>query len=149
MLKGHVVKYLPALRLADETTAARVSIAHPLTNCGGWCGDDGTYTSEDDEAITRFVATRLPQLPQVFPLVKWFSYNNSGFILGGRVIEVVTGSHYDAATAELVFDPLEAHDTLRYVRIHLNEPTAGHCRCCRSRRCSGCSSPRSTFRDWI
>jgi hypothetical protein len=51
-------------------------------------------------------------LPQVFPLEKWFSYNNSGFVLLGRVIEVVNGSYHDAAMAELVFDPLGAHDTL-------------------------------------
>jgi CubicO group peptidase (beta-lactamase class C family) len=111
-LDAPVRTYLPALRLADETTAAGVSIAHLLTHCGGWYGDDGTYTGEDDEAIARFVATRLPQLPQVSPLGKWFSYNNSGFVLLGRVIEVVTGSYYDAAMAELVFDPLEVHDTL-------------------------------------
>jgi CubicO group peptidase (beta-lactamase class C family) len=48
----------------------------------------------------------------VFPLEKWFSYNNSGFVLLGRVIEGVTGSYHDAAMAELVFDPLGAHDTL-------------------------------------
>jgi hypothetical protein len=28
-----------------------------------------------------------------------------GFVLPGRLIEVVTGSYYDAAMAELVFDP--------------------------------------------
>ena len=111
-LDAPVRTYLPALRMADETTAAGVTIAHLLTHCGGWYGDDGTYTGEDDEAIARFVATRLPQLPQVFPLGKWFSYNNSGFVLLGRVIEVVTGSYYDAAMAELVFDPLGARDTL-------------------------------------
>jgi CubicO group peptidase (beta-lactamase class C family) len=111
-LDAPVRSYLPALQMADEATAAELTIAHLLTHCGGWYGDDGTYTGEDDEAIARFVATRLPELPQVFPLGKWFSYNNSGFVLLGRVIEVVTGSHYDAAMADLVFDPLAAHDTL-------------------------------------
>jgi len=111
-LDAPVRTYLPALTMADETTAAGLTVAHLLTHCGGWYGDDGTYTGEDDEAIARFVATRLPQLPQIFPLGKWFSYNNSGFVLLGRLIEVVTGSYYDAAMAELVFDPLEAHDTL-------------------------------------
>jgi CubicO group peptidase (beta-lactamase class C family) len=82
-LDAPVRTYLPALRLADDATAAGVRIAHLLTHCGGWYGDDGTYTGEDDEAIARFVATRLPQLPQIFPLGKWFSYNNSGFALLG------------------------------------------------------------------
>lgn len=111
-LDAPVRTYLPALTLADERTAAELTVAHLLTHCGGWYGDDGTYTGEDDEAIARFVATRLPELPQVFPLGKWFSYNNSGFVLLGRIIEVITGSHYDTAMGELVFDPLQARDTL-------------------------------------
>ncbi|WP_162465195.1 serine hydrolase [Mycolicibacterium sp. CBMA 295] len=98
--------YLPDLRLADAATASAVTINNLLDHSGGWWGDEGTYTGDDDDAIARFAAERLPQLPQVFPLGKFFSYNNSGFILLGRVIEAVTGSTYHAAMDDLVFGPL-------------------------------------------
>jgi CubicO group peptidase (beta-lactamase class C family) len=97
--------YLPDLRLADAATASAVTIGNLLDHSGGWWGDEGTYTGEDDGAIARFVTERLPQLPQIFALGKFFSYNNAGFILLGRVVEVVTGKTYRAAMEDLVLGP--------------------------------------------
>lgn len=104
--------YLPDLRLADEATASAVRITNLLDHSGGWWGDEGTYTGEDDDAISRFVAERLPHLPQIFPLGKFFSYNNSGFILLGRVIETVTGTSYRTAMNDLVLGPLGLTNSL-------------------------------------
>lgn len=98
--------YIPELRLADEATAAAVTINNLLDHSGGWWGDEGTDTGDDDDAIARFVAERLPQLPQIFPLGKFFSYNNSGFIVLGRVIEKVTGKPYQTAMNDLLLGPL-------------------------------------------
>lgn len=104
--------YIPELRLADEATAAAVTINNLLDHSGGWWGDEGTRTGEDDDAIARFVTERLPQLPQIFPLGEFFSYNNSGFIVLGRVIEKVTGKPYQAAMHDLLLGPLGVTDTL-------------------------------------
>ncbi len=60
-------------------------------------------------AMTRSHATlveRLPTFPQLGPLGAFFSYNNAGFILLGRLIEVATGLTYRAAIQALVLDPL-------------------------------------------
>jgi CubicO group peptidase (beta-lactamase class C family) len=103
--------YIPELRLADEATAAAVTITNLLDHSGGWWGDEGTDTGDDVDAISRFVAERLPQLPQIFPLGKFFSYNNSGFILLGRVIEKVTGKPYQAAMSDLLLGPLGLTDS--------------------------------------
>ncbi|GLP83454.1 hypothetical protein TUM20984_48740 [Mycobacterium antarcticum] len=98
--------YLPELRLADAATASAVTVGNLLDHSAGWWGDEGTYTGEGDDAIARFVAERLPQLPQIFPLGEFFSYNNAGFILLGRIIEVVTGKTYRAAMDDLVLGPV-------------------------------------------
>lgn len=98
-----------------------------LDHSGGWWGDEGTETGDDGDAIARFVETRLPELPQLYPLGKFFSYNNSSFILLGRIIEVVTGRPYHAAMRDLVLDPLGVTDTLFERPAVLQRPhTDGH-----------------------
>ncbi len=119
--------YLPELRLADAATASEVTVGNLLDHSGGWWGDEGTYTGEGDDAIARFVTERLPQLPQIFPLGKFFSYNNSGFIVLGRIIEVVTGKTYRSAMTDLVLGPLGLTDTTLVPSQVLAHPRAdGH-----------------------
>jgi len=97
--------YLPDLRLADETTAARVTMRHLLTHTGGWVGDYFNDFGFGDDALTRMVA-QLEELPQLTPLGEVYSYNNSGFYLAGRVIEVITGQPFEAAMSDLLLGPL-------------------------------------------
>jgi CubicO group peptidase (beta-lactamase class C family) len=49
---------------------------------------------------------RVADLPQLTPLGEIWSYNNSGFYLAGRVIEVVTGKSFEPALRDLVLTPL-------------------------------------------
>ena len=111
-LDAPVRSYLPDLRLHNEETAARVAVGNLLNHTAGWFGDDFTYTGEDDDGIARFVDERLPQLPQQFPLGRFFSYNNAAFILLGRLIEVACGTDYNTAMENLVFGPLGLDDTV-------------------------------------
>jgi CubicO group peptidase (beta-lactamase class C family) len=104
--------YLPDLRLHDEETAARVTVGNLLDHTAGWYGDDTTYTGEDDDGIARFVEERLPELPQMFPLGRYFSYNNAAFILLGRLIEIACGTDYNTAMDNLLFGPLGLTDSL-------------------------------------
>jgi CubicO group peptidase (beta-lactamase class C family) len=103
-LHAPVRKYLPDFRVRDEAASRDVTIWHLLTHLGGWEGqvsgpERGTATLEN------FVGS-IHDLMQVAPPGAAWSYNNAGFSIAGRVIEVVTGQSINAALRDLVFTPL-------------------------------------------
>jgi CubicO group peptidase (beta-lactamase class C family) len=104
-LDAPVRAYLPELGLADEDVATRVTLRHLFTHTGGWEGDYFEDTGWGDDALARIVA-HLAHLPQLTPLGALYAYNNAGFYIAGRVIEVVTGKPYETVARELVLDPL-------------------------------------------
>jgi CubicO group peptidase (beta-lactamase class C family) len=104
-LERPVRQYLPHFHLRDEDAAARVCLRDLLTHMGGWLGDYFDDTGAGDDALGEYVR-RMAELPQLTPLGTIWSYNNAGFSLTGRVIEVVTGKTYEAALKEYVLDPL-------------------------------------------
>jgi CubicO group peptidase (beta-lactamase class C family) len=105
-----VRQVLPGLKLADESVAARVTLRHLLTHTGGWVGDYFNDFGPGEDALSRMTAA-MADLEQLTPLGEVWSYNNAGFYLAGRVIEVVTGSNYEQALRDLVLDPLELKNT--------------------------------------
>jgi CubicO group peptidase (beta-lactamase class C family) len=123
--------WIPDLTLMDEEVAAKLTIGNLLDHSAGFYGDEGFNTGDDDEAIARYVANRLPHLPQIFPLGAFFSYNNAGFTLLGRLIEVAAGTAYNAAMGNLLLGPLGLDDTLLDHAAVLRRPYAptGMSRC--------------------
>jgi CubicO group peptidase (beta-lactamase class C family) len=119
--------YLPDLTLMDRDVAERVVVRNLLDHTAGWYGDEGFGTGEDDGALERYVAERLPHLPQIFPLGAFFSYNNAAFTVLGRLIEVSTGTTYNAAMQNLLIGPLGLDDSLLDHDAVLDRPYAdGH-----------------------
>jgi len=103
-LRAPVRTYLPDFRVRDEAASRDVTVWHLLTHLGGWEGqvsgpDRGTDT------LKNFVGS-IADLMQVAPPGKAWSYNNAGFSIAGRVIEVATGMPINRAIADLVFRPL-------------------------------------------
>jgi CubicO group peptidase (beta-lactamase class C family) len=111
-LDAPVRTYIPGLALMDADVAEQVTVSNLLDHSAGWYGDEGFDTGDGDDALERYVVERLPQLPQIFPLGAFFSYNNAAFTVLGRLIEVVTGTPYRAAIRSLLLDPLSMNDTL-------------------------------------
>ena len=101
-----VREYLPQLALADAEATERVTLRHLLAHTGGWVGDYFDDTGWGDDAVARYV-DRMVGLPQLTPVGELWSYNNAGFALAGRMIEVATGRRFEDVVKELVFDPLE------------------------------------------
>ncbi len=125
-LDAPIRTYLPDLKLADESVAARVTVRHCLTHVGGWVGDWFDNPSDGPDALALAVA-RMVAVPQSTPLGAIFSYNNAGFYLAGRVIEVLTGMPYEDAIATLVTGPLGLTRTMFFARNAITERFAvGH-----------------------
>ena len=104
-LRAPVRTYLPDFRVRDEIPSREVTVWHLLTHLGGWEGQvSGPERGTD--TLRTFVATTLPDLMQIAPPGKAWSYNNAGFSIAGRVIEVVTGTSINQAIRDLVFTPL-------------------------------------------
>jgi CubicO group peptidase (beta-lactamase class C family) len=103
-LRAPVRTYLPHFRVRDETTSREVTVWHLLTHLGGW---EGQVSGPDrgTETLTNFVSS-IADLMQVAPVGAAWSYNNAGFSIAGRVIEVVTDMPINRAMRELVFQPL-------------------------------------------
>src|SRR5262245_14555722 len=103
-LTAPVRQYLPDFAVADPAAARDVAIWHLLTHTPGW---EGQLTPGDygTESLARF-ATSLKELPQLAPPGEIWSYNNAGFTIAGRVIEVATGQSIHDALRDLVIKPI-------------------------------------------
>ncbi len=97
--------YIHEFRVADNEASQNATPRHLLTHTSGWVGDDFTDTGNGDDAVERYV-TNLAELPQITPLGALFSYCNSGFVVAGRVLEVICGKPYETVIHELVLQPL-------------------------------------------
>lgn len=100
-----VRKYLPELKLSDERAAEQVTTRNLLTHTGGWVGDYFNDFGNGDNANALMVQD-IARLPQVQPLGKIWSYNNTGFNIAARLIEVLAGKPYETAAQEMLLDPL-------------------------------------------
>jgi len=103
-LDDPVRKYLPDFKVADDAATRDVKIWHLLTHTPGW---EGQLSSEDRgvQTLAYFVET-MKDLPKLAAPGEVWSYNNAGFVVAGRVIEVVTGQTIHQAFRTLVFDPI-------------------------------------------
>jgi CubicO group peptidase (beta-lactamase class C family) len=119
-LDAPVIGYLPDLRLKDQTAAQVITARQLLEHTGGFWGDWFDDRGLGDDALEHFVAEyeRLHQLTR--PGELW-AYNNCGYILLGRLCEVLTGQPYETAMRERVLDPLgldhtflSAHEAIAY-----------------------------------
>ena len=104
-LESSVRRYLPELKLEDESVAARLTVRQLLNHTGGWVGDLFTDTGDGDDALAKYVQLVAGQA-QITPLGEVWHYNNSAFGIAGRLIEVITGQTYERAARGLLLEPL-------------------------------------------
>lgn len=97
--------YLPAFRIGDETAAAAITTRMLLTHTAGFEGDIFTDTGPGDDAIEKYLGV-LHEVPQLFPPGEQFSYNNAGYCVLGRLVEVLREKTYDDCLREHLFAPL-------------------------------------------
>jgi CubicO group peptidase (beta-lactamase class C family) len=100
-----LLDYLPELVIADMEAAKALTTRHLLTHTAGFEGDIFTDTGRGEDAIEKYVAT-LTELPQLFAPGETFSYNNTAFVVLGRLVEVLRGKPYDEVLLERLAAPL-------------------------------------------
>lgn len=118
--------YLPDFRLRTPAATESVTTRHLLTHTSGIDGDLFTDTGFNHDAIEKFVLT-LSAADQLFPPGSLFSYSNSGFVVAGRLIEVLRGKPFHHVLREHLVTPLGLHTvaTNAYEAI-LHRAAVGH-----------------------
>jgi CubicO group peptidase (beta-lactamase class C family) len=126
-LDSPVRKYIKDFRLRDKEVARKVTLRQLLTHMGGWVGDYFNDFGNGDDALDKMVKD-IAKLPQVQPLGTIWSYNNTGFNVASRIIEIVTKKPYEQAAQEMLFDPLELDMSFFYPSdiLFTNRFVAGH-----------------------
>jgi CubicO group peptidase (beta-lactamase class C family) len=112
-LDAPVKKYIRDFKVKDRDVTNKVTVRQLLTHMGGWVGDYFNDFGNGDDALDKMVRD-IARLPQVQPLGTIWSYNNTGFNVASRIIEVVTKKPYEQAMQEMLLDPLGLDMTFFY-----------------------------------
>ncbi|MGW6277843.1 serine hydrolase domain-containing protein [Kribbella sp. NPDC055071] len=99
-LDDAVVKLLP-----EAPIDARITVRHLLTHTSGIDGDVFTDTGRGDECLERYVAL-LADVDRLFEPGTAYSYCNAGFVVLGRIIEVLDGRTWDQSLRARLVEPL-------------------------------------------
>jgi CubicO group peptidase (beta-lactamase class C family) len=100
-----VAEVLPGTRLEAGDLGGQVTVRHLLTHTSGLDGDVFTDTGRGDECVQRYVGL-LAEVPSVFAPGAAYSYSNSGFVVLGRIIEILDGQSWDESLRERLVGPL-------------------------------------------
>jgi CubicO group peptidase (beta-lactamase class C family) len=112
-----IARVLPGVRLGSDSPGSpdgaagarraedEITIRHLLTHTGGIDGDVFADTGRGDDCVERYVAG-LAGVDRIFPPGAAYSYCNSGFVLLGRIIEVLDGREWDQSLRERLVRPL-------------------------------------------
>jgi CubicO group peptidase (beta-lactamase class C family) len=112
--------------LADEAAAEAITVRHLLCQMTGFEGDIFTDTGVGDDCVDRYVATHA-DVPQLFAPGAMFSYNNAGFKVLGRLIEVRRAQSYDDCLRQHLFAPLRlVHAAASHYEAIVDRAAVGH-----------------------
>lgn len=103
-LDTKVVEILPDFALAGDR-AGDITVEHLLTHTSGIDGDLFTDTGRGDDCVEKYVAT-LATADSLFEPGTGWSYCNSGFVVAGRIIEVIDERTWDESLRERIVAPL-------------------------------------------
>ncbi|WP_052492482.1 serine hydrolase domain-containing protein [Leucobacter komagatae] len=124
-----ITDLLPDTKLSTQDDGT-ITVHHLLTHTSGINGDVFTDTGRGDDCIEKYVALLKDAEPLFSPGNGW-SYCNSGFVVLGRIIELLDGRTWDASVQARISARLDLQHFLtlpeqimshRYQHGHTREP---------------------------
>ncbi|MDO9455908.1 serine hydrolase [Nocardioides sp.] len=106
-----VAELLPGVHLGVDDRSERVTVRHLLTHTSGIDGDLFTDTGRGDDAVARYVDL-LADAAVVHEPGAVYSYCNSGFVVLGRIVEVLDDTTWDDALRHRLTEPLGLDDVV-------------------------------------
>jgi phosphohistidine swiveling domain-containing protein len=100
-----VIDTLPEFGTPDPEATKIITPRHLLSHTGGMTCDFTEDTGRGDDCLARYV-TAARDVPLDCPPGTGFSYGSSGYVVLGRLAELITGKTWDAALQERLCEPL-------------------------------------------
>lgn len=110
-LDTSVSQIMPGFRLTTGDVGREVTVRHLLTHTSGIDGDIFTDTDRGSDCLERYAAG-LSRATLTHQVGRAYSYCNSGFVLLGRIIEILDSREWDASLRERLIAPLELSQTV-------------------------------------
>ena len=104
-LDDPIKKHIPQFQVADPVATAATTVGQLLSHTSGIDGDFFVEADYGREKLMRYM-DKCTLLPQVFAGGKGFSYCNAGWIILGRLVEVLTGRTWEENMMEKISQPL-------------------------------------------
>ncbi|MEU4539597.1 serine hydrolase domain-containing protein [Streptosporangium sp. NPDC023825] len=127
-----VVSVLPEFATPDPEATKTITIRRLLSHTGGLTCDFNYDSGRGDDCLARYVEAAREVAPDCPPGTA-LSYSSVGYVVLGRVVEVLTGLTWDRALKERLFAPLGLEHSMtlpeealrfRVAMSHLGEPGA-------------------------
>ncbi len=110
-LDSTVAGVLPGIRFGVPDASAETTVRHLLTHTSGLDGDIWTDTGRGDDCVERYVDL-LAGAGRTHPVGAAYSYCNSGFVVLGRMVEVLDERSWDASLRARLIEPLGLTETV-------------------------------------
>lgn len=121
-----VADVLPDMRIGSKDIGREVTVADLLSHTSGLDGDIFSDTGRGDDCLRRYVAD-LADAPSALPVGAGYSYCNAGFVLAGRMVEVLDRRIWDESLRDRLIAPLGLTKTVTLPEEALLHRTAvGH-----------------------
>ncbi|MEO3796927.1 serine hydrolase domain-containing protein [Nonomuraea sp. B10E15] len=110
-LDAPVVSVLPEFATPDPRATKTITIRQLLSHTGGVTNDFNYDSGRGDDCLAKYVQAAR-QVALDCPPGTAISYGGLGYVVLGRVIEVLTGKTWDQALKDLLFTPLGLEHSL-------------------------------------
>ncbi|MFC7049464.1 serine hydrolase domain-containing protein [Emcibacter nanhaiensis] len=125
-LEAPVTKYLDHFNLAQKEKTALITLRHLLSHTSGIDGDLIADTGRGEDCLEKFIRL-LDGVNLLHEPGEFFSYCNVGYIILGRIIELVEGAPFDKVLKERLLVPLGLDHAVMFAEEALFFNTAiGH-----------------------